>query len=181
MIRRPPRSTLFPYTTLFRSPFFERQVLAFGAESQALLQQLHVGVVGVGGTGSAVVEQLARLGVGTLTIFDGDSFDPTNVNRVYGSSPKDVGRAKVEIAKDHIERVGLGTTVHVFADPITSEAVAKQLRVCDVIFGCTDKQAPRAILVNLALRYLIPVLDLGVAINSMNGSIRDIIGRVTIL
>src|SRR3989442_2474424 len=65
MIRRPPRSTLFPYTTLFRSPFFERQVLAFGAESQALLQQLHVGVVGVGGTGSAVVEQLARLGVGT--------------------------------------------------------------------------------------------------------------------
>ncbi len=162
-------------------PFFDRQVLAFGADSQALLKRLHIGVVGVGGTGSSVVEQLTRLGVGTLTVFDGDSFDLTNVNRVYGSSTKDVGRAKVAIAKKHIDDIGLGTTIHVVADPITSEAVAKQLRVCDVIFGCTDKEAPRAILVNLALRYLIPVFDLGVVIHSQDGLIRDIIGRVTTL
>lgn len=66
--------------------FFDRQVRAFGQDIQRLLGRLNVGVVGAGGTGSAVIEQLTRLGLGRLTVFDGDFFDPSNVNRVYGSS-----------------------------------------------------------------------------------------------
>jgi ThiF family len=47
--------------------FFQRQVLAFGNPLQSVLKNIHVGVVGVGGTGSSVVEQLIRLGVGRIT------------------------------------------------------------------------------------------------------------------
>ena len=83
-------------------PFFDRQVRAFGKDIQLQLQRLNVGVVGVGGTGSAVVEQLARLGIGTLSIFDGDHFDNSNVNRVYGSSATDSGIKKVDIAKRNV-------------------------------------------------------------------------------
>lgn len=162
-------------------PFFDRQVRAFGKDIQLQLQRLNVGVVGVGGTGSAVVEQLARLGVGTLSIFDGDHFDDSNVNRVYGSSATDSGIKKVDIAKRNVDRIGLGTLVLRYPKHITNEQVAKELRRCDVIFGCTDKQQPRSILVQLALRYLIPIIDTGVVIESAKGTITDVVGRVTTL
>ncbi len=161
--------------------FFDRQVLAFGPNIQALLHRLHVGIVGLGGTGSATVEQLTRLGVGKLSIFDGDHIDKSNVNRVYGSSSVDAGALKVDIAARNVDGIKLNTVIEKYPHHITKEAVAKELRRCDLIFGCTDKQQPRAILVQLALRYLIPVIDMGVVINSDNGTIRDVIGRVTTL
>ena len=52
---------------------------------------------------------------------------------------------------------------------------------CDVVFGCTDKELPRAILVQLVLRYSIPVFDLGVLIDSHDGTISGVYGRVTTL
>ena len=161
--------------------FFDRQVAAFGPETQSVLRGLHIGVVGAGGTGSAVIEQLTRLGVGKLTVFDGDSFHSTNVNRVYGSRTTDAGRPKVEIARRNSDAVGVGTDIQCFPAHITNEAVAKELRACDVVFGCTDTEASRAILMQLSLWYLIPVLDLGVKIESEHGTIRDVVGRVTTL
>ena len=161
--------------------FFDRQIRAFGSEVQTLLQSLHIGVVGAGGTGSAVIEQLARLGVGTLSIFDGDRFDVSNVNRVYGSHSSDIGQAKVHIAKQNVERIGLGTKLTVYDKHITREAIAAQLRKCDIIFGCTDKEIPRSILIQLALRYLIPVIDMGIVVKSEKNVISDVVGRVTTL
>jgi molybdopterin/thiamine biosynthesis adenylyltransferase/proteasome lid subunit RPN8/RPN11 len=161
--------------------FFERQVRAFGPDIQRLIGHLHIGVVGAGGTGSIVIEQLARLGVGTISVFDGDQFEPSNVNRVYGSSIGDEARGKARIAGDHVERIGLGTIVRAFERPITEEAIAKELRDCDIIFGCTDNETPRAFLVQIALRYLIPVIDTAVKIDSDSGEIRGVFGRVTTL
>lgn len=161
--------------------FFDRQVRAFGPDVQRLLHRLHVGVVGLGGTGSAVAEQLYRLGVGTLALFDGEDLEHSNVSRVYGATTSDVGRLKVEIAAEHLRRIGLDTVVHAFPEPITREHVARELRACDVVFGCTDRQAPRAILQNLALAYLIPVFDLGVKIDAPDREIRGVDGRLTIL
>jgi len=161
--------------------FFDRQVRAFGPEIQRLLGRLHVGVVGIGGTGSPVVEQLVRLGVGTISEFDGDAFDASNVNRMYGSKVSDAGRNKTEISEMHVEEIGLGTVVRAYPRHITEEEVARQLRECDVVFGCTDRHAPRGILVQLALRYLIPVFDLGVKVDAPEKMIRGVIGRVTTL
>ena len=58
---------------------FDRQIRAFGSDGQALLAALRVGVVGAGGTGSAVFEQLVRLGVGEITIIDDDVLTATNL------------------------------------------------------------------------------------------------------
>lgn len=55
------------------------------------------------------------------------------------------------------------------------------LRDCDIVFGCTDKELPRAILQQLALRYSIPVIDLGVLIDSHEGKILSVHGRITTL
>lgn len=162
-------------------PFFDRQVRTFGPEIQRLLADLHVGIVGLGGTGSPVAEQLCRLGVGRLSLFDGDRLDPTNVNRVYGSRVTDAGSFKVHIAKRHLDSIGLGTQISAIPQHITEESAARALRDCDILFGCTDKELPRAILGQVALRYSIPVFDLGVLIDSNEGIVLGVHGRVTTL
>jgi molybdopterin/thiamine biosynthesis adenylyltransferase len=159
--------------------FFDRQVRAFGPDIQRLLGRLHLGIVGAGGTGSAVFEQLVRLGVGRISIFDHDVFEDTNVNRVYGSGVSDAGAKKVDIAEASAVRIGLGTIVNRFSKGINVEQRAKALRTCDAIFGCTDKEAPRAILTQVSIRYLIPLFDMGAIIDSKDGLINGIFGRVT--
>ena len=158
--------------------FFDRQVRAFGKDIQGLLGRLHVGVVGAGGTGSATIEQLVRLGVGTISVFDHDVFEATNVNRVYGSTSSDGGRLKVDIADGHVARIGVGTRLLRFGT-VCDEDTAKNLRDCDLVFGCTDNEAPRGILVQLALRYLIPLIDMGVLVDSQDGTLKGVDGRVT--
>lgn len=56
---------------------FDRQMLAFGEEFQKTMARLHVGVVGCGGTGSAVATFLTRLGVGQITLIDPDKVEKT--------------------------------------------------------------------------------------------------------
>jgi molybdopterin/thiamine biosynthesis adenylyltransferase len=158
---------------------FERQVLAFGDAMQAILGSMHVGVVGSGGTGSAVIEQLVRLGVGRLTVVDDDLVTPTNVTRIYGSGVRDVGRDKTDVAAANARRIGLGTDVRPIRGRSTSRSVVDALRECDVVFGCTDDHTGRVDLARLVTWCLIPVFDLGVRIESQAHTITGIWCRVT--
>lgn len=157
----------------------DRQIKAFGEETQKFLSTLHVGVVGVGGTGSAVTEQLTRLGVGKITVIDDQKFEKSNVNRVYGSRLLDEGTPKVEIANRNAKAVGLNTTIIPIQDTICDETIALSLRTCDVIFGCTDDYLGRAILNRIAVWYYIPVIDMAVVIDSNDGIIKEVTGRIT--
>jgi proteasome lid subunit RPN8/RPN11 len=161
--------------------FFDRQVRAFGPDIQNVLCRLHLGVVGAGGTGSPALEQLLRLGFGTISVFDDDMFDVTNANRVYNSRVADHGSAKVDIVERTAILSGLPTRVRTIFGSINRADVARKLLDCDVIFGCTDKELPRAILCRLANRYYIPVLDMGVVVRSLNQLIECVTGRVTLV
>lgn len=161
--------------------FFDRQVRAFGRETQELLASLHVAVVGAGGTGSATVEQLVRLGIGKLSLYDGQALEKSNVSRVFGSRASDHGRKKVKVLAKWAKQIGLGTNVIAHPQHITCEQVAKTLRDADVIFGCTDDQWGRSVLNDLAIRYFIPVIDMGVKIPSDGGVLHSVCGRVTVL
>jgi len=159
--------------------FFDRQMRAFGPSIQRLLAMLHIGVVGCGGTGSAVCQQLVRLGVGSISVFDGQRFERSNVNRVYGSLLSDDGAWKVGIAEREAASIGLRTVVHRYSESIYHERVARRLVDADIIFGCTDDEYGRSILNDVALRYGIPLLDMGVKISSEHQKIDSVIGRVT--
>lgn len=160
---------------------FDRQVRAFGADIQRLLSRLHVGIVGAGGTGSAVAEQLIRLGVGYLTVIDDDRFAASNVNRVYGSSLFDDGIAKTTLVARAASHIALGTHVTAIPRHLSFKTVAEALKDTDFIFGCTDDQWGRSILIRLAIYYLLPVFDLGVIIDPREHTIRSVHGRLTIL
>lgn len=160
---------------------FDRQVQAFGEHLQLLLGNLRIGIIGVGGTGSAVAEQLIRLGVGNLLLVDNQDFESTNVNRVYGSRIIDESIPKVKLIERLAADIGLGTVIKIVKKRIIHESAFSQLRDCDIIFGCTDDEWGRSILTKLAIYYFIPVFDMGVQIDSEHNVIRSIQGRVTTL
>ncbi|HET9410046.1 MAG TPA: ThiF family adenylyltransferase [Candidatus Sulfotelmatobacter sp.] len=160
---------------------FDRQILAFGEHVQKILSRLHIGIVGLGGTGSAVCQQLARLGVGRLTICDPQRFESTNINRIYGSRMMDEAVLKSEIARHSVAEMGIGTTIQPIPKAITDEDVAREFRKCDIIFGCTDDEWGRSILSKLSVMYLIPVFDMGVEVDGEGQTIKSVRGRVTTL
>ena len=161
--------------------YFDRQARAFTSALQPILKRLHVGIVGVGGTGSAVCEQLIRLGIGKLTIIDCGLFEKSNVNRVYGSTVFDENLPKVNIITRLAATVGLGTQVKCVKGHLSFYSITQQLLDCDIIFGCTDDEWGRSILNRLALRYYLPVFDTGVSIDTEDNKILGIQGRVTTL
>lgn len=161
--------------------FFDRQVRAFGSDIQVLLGRLHLGVVGAGGTGSCVAEQLIRLGVGSLVVADGERFERSNVNRVYGSRAIDDEIPKVKLIERLAADIGLNTKVRIIDRPVSYRSVLEEFRHCDAIFGCTDDEWGRSLLTKLAIYYCVPVFDMGVRIDSHEGIIRSIQGRVTTL
>lgn len=78
------------------------------------IQKLHdmrVCVLGCGGLGGYVIEMLARLGVGYLTVVDGDCFDVTNLNRQLLSTVEALGQSKAEAAKARVAAVNPEVTV----------------------------------------------------------------------
>lgn len=164
------------------SEIFDRNVRAFGGAIQATLGDLRIAVVGCGGTGSAVAEQIVRLGVRHLLLFDPDRLTASNVTRVYGSTPHDAGALKVDILKRHLSAVAPGLVCETHAAMITQEAAARALMACDLVFGCTDDNAGRLVLSRLSTFMLTPVIDCGVLLSSDNqGQLTGIDGRITVL
>ncbi len=160
---------------------FDRQIRAFGPEGQALLCQLRVGIVGASGTGSPVFEQLVRLGVREIVVLDPKDLTAANVTRVHGSGSADVNDPKVEVLERSAAEIGLGTMVEAHRAKVTERAGFEALRGCDIVFGCTDDNAGRAVLSRLAYYYCLMVIDLGVLIGGHGGEVTDIDGRVTVI
>ncbi|HEY3814544.1 MAG TPA: ThiF family adenylyltransferase [Caulobacteraceae bacterium] len=164
------------------SSIFDRNIRAFGPAIQETLGDLRVAVIGCGGTGSAVAEQLVRLGVRRLLLVDGDHLSASNVTRVYGSRPQDVGRPKSTLLQDHLMGIAPDLACEAMVSMITEEATARRLIDRDLVFGCTDDNAGRLVLSRLSSYLLTPVIDVGVLLSSdPGGRLTGIDGRVTVL
>lgn len=165
---------------------FHRQSLAFGKALTQDLLKLRIGVVGCGGTGSATAMLLARLGVQKLLLIDKDVVETTNLNRLHGARMVDAlqKRPKVEVVKNAIEEIGLGTHVVGIQSWVNDENCRDALRSCDIVFGCSDDNQGRLFLNRFAYYYLIPVIDMGLAIDVTKTEppqIQSLDGRVTVL
>lgn len=159
----------------------DRQVRLLGAEAQHRLGGMIVGVVGVGGTGSVIVQQLAHLGIENFVFIDHDLVEDTNLNRLVGGQPGDVGTPKVLIAERQVKRIAPDARVMAVQGSVLDYDAAHSLVGVDFIFCCTDTQASRAVVNQLAYQYLIPCIDMGVSITTGDGEIQRITGRVHFL
>lgn len=177
--RRPPEA-------VEDSEVVERQVLAFGKKGQRLVASTKVGIVGLGATGSATAEQLARLGISDFVVADFDKLSKSNVSRVYGSYAADVGDAKprppkVELAARNIRRINSNARVGCIQMGVHEQGATQALLDRDVLFMCTDEHRGRAVLNDLCYRYLIPGINMGVAIKSKEGRISAAVGGVDLI
>lgn len=150
----------------------------FGAGTTERLKKLSVAVVGCSGTGSPLIEQLTRLGVGELVLVDHDPIEERNLNRIYNSSLKDAqqGRLKVDILAEAIKRADLGTSVIPIPHNLWSIEAVNAVAQSDVVFGCMDGADGRYLLNVLATYYTIPYFDVGIRLEAEPGGINK--GRI---
>ncbi|OGO52537.1 MAG: hypothetical protein A2148_08570 [Chloroflexi bacterium RBG_16_68_14] len=159
---------------------YHRQVLAIGEEGHARLRSTRVAVVGLGGVGSVVAQQLAHLGVRQFVLVDDDHVERTNLHRLVGAVASDAGTAKVEVARRQIKAVNPTADVTLIPSSARTAEALDALRGMDVLCGCVDTDAGRLILNELALAYLIPYIDCGVGIVAGREGLEEAGGKVSV-
>ena len=140
----------------------DRNVRFFGQSGQDALGAASVAVVGVGGLGTHVVQQLSLLGVGRLVLIDSEEIDETNRNRYIGLRHDDPssGLLKVDLGRRLAEEINPQGEVVPIAERLQSQLSFDAIIESDYVFGCLDNDGSRLILNELCLAYAKPYFDL---------------------
>ena len=156
---------------------FDRQSF-LGSNSQFLFENIRVCIVGYGGGGSHIGQQLAHIGVKNVTVFDGDAIEDTNLNRLIGGWFSDIKKAtlKVNIAKRVIKKIFPKANVECIRDRWQNKP--ESLQQCDIVIGCVDSYSEREQLEAECRRYLIPYIDIGMDIHSGKGTTPNMSGQI---
>jgi molybdopterin/thiamine biosynthesis adenylyltransferase len=161
---------------------FVRNAQAFGKKTVNQLNSMKVGIIGCSGTGSPLIEQLYRLGVGHVVLVDSDHVGVENLNRIISSKKSDGEdkRLKVDVIKDHILSVDIGTKITSYPCLLQeSREVVDNLASCDYLFGCMDSVEGRHYLNLISTNYLVPLTDIGVKLMADgNGGVNSIVGNI---
>ena len=137
-------------------PRYERNIPTLTEEECALLCKKRILVVGCGGLGGHIIDQLCRIGVGTIRVVDGDVFEPTNLNRQLLSDVHLLGISKAKAAADHIARVNPDVTVEAAGEFLTEANAAALVAGCDIVMDALDNIQSRKILAAACAKAEIP-------------------------
>lgn len=127
-------------------PRYERNIPALTETECELLKQKRVLVVGCGGLGGHILDQLSRIGVGAIRAVDGDVFEPSNLNRQLLSDVHRLGLSKATAAADHIARVNPDVAVEAVGEFLTADNAAALIAGCDIVMDALDNIGSRKIL-----------------------------------
>ena len=127
-------------------------------EENLSLRTKKVAVVGCGGLGGHIIEQLARLGIGNITAIDGDVFDVSNLNRQLLSHVNNIGMPKAMAAEERVRQVNPDINIIAVKEFITNENADEILSEHDVICDALDSIGARKIVRNAADRLGIPMV-----------------------
>jgi adenylyltransferase/sulfurtransferase len=142
-----------------------------GVEGQRALLAARVLLIGAGGLGCPLAQYLAAAGVGTLGLVDFDVVDTTNLQRqiLYGTA--DVGRSKVEVARERITAMNPDVRVEIHPVQLTSDNALELFESYDIIVDGTD---------NFPTRYLTNDACVILAKPNVHGSIFRFDGQATV-
>jgi molybdopterin/thiamine biosynthesis adenylyltransferase len=170
--------------TINSKEIYNRQILALGEYGQKIIQNSYVGIVGLGGIGSHVFQQIIHLGVSKVLVIDPDTVEESNLSRLIGSKSDDAldKKLKVSVMERFANEIRPDTRVIAEKGTIYDISIAQKLLDTDIIFCCTDNLTSRMILNRISYQYFIPVIDTGVDIQCTSiGNIRSAAGRITVL
>lgn len=139
---------------------YERQIILpeIGLLGQLKLAEAKVLIVGAGGLGCPVLQNLAAAGVGTIGIVDGDVVEETNLHRQYLYALNDCGRKKVEVASKVIANQNPEIKIIPFSDYFTKENAGEISSAYQIIVDCTDTIATRYLINDIAVAKGIPMV-----------------------
>ncbi len=137
---------------------FIRNIPALSEQEQTLLRQRRVCVVGCGGLGGYLIEYMARVGVGALTVIDGDRFETSNLNRQLLSSAAALGTSKAEAAARRIAEIDSGIRVRAEAVFFTPENADVLLDGADLALDALDSGDARKALSDACRMRRIPLV-----------------------
>lgn len=156
--------------------FTARLEALLGKAASKCLSRSAVGVLGCSGTGSPAAHVLARAGVGRFILVDPQWLSHSNVERVHGSRFDDFRiqepPTKVESLARLIKEINPDAEVICIRGNVLDDAVLDELLQCDLLLGCADSQHCRAALGDLASHYLVPSLEVSVAMRAKDGKLK---------
>lgn len=151
---------------------YDRNFDTLSLKEQSVLGASKVVVIGLGGLGGSVLEMLARVGVGTLTLIDGDVFDETNLNRQLLSQESLIGVSKAVTAAKRVEAINSQVTVNYVEAYVNGSNLNKYIDDADVVMDCLDSIDTRFELQNAAQKAGIPIVS---------GAIAGVTGQITVI
>lgn len=139
-------------------PRYARNIPALTEEECTLLLGKKVAVIGCGGLGGHLIDQLARIGVGFLRVVDGDVFEPSNLNRQLLSEVPLLGVSKAKAAADRVMRVNPDIEIEAVTHFLTQDNAAQIIAGCDVVLDGLDNIESRKILAAACQKAGIPYI-----------------------
>ena len=142
---------------------YQRNRQAISVSDQFTLFRSCVAVIGCGGLGGYVVEELARLGVGRIVVIDPDIFEEHNLNRQLFSSPSNLGQAKVAAAAKRIGEINPAVTLIPIQTAFSADNGSDLLINCEVVVDALDTIKVRLELADLCRSLNIPLVHGAIA------------------
>ncbi|MEE0434985.1 MAG: ThiF family adenylyltransferase [Peptococcaceae bacterium] len=137
---------------------YTRNIPALSERECALMCSKRVCVIGCGGIGGHLVDQLSRIGVGALRVVDGDVFEETNLNRQLLSDTTRLGKRKALVAAEHIASVNPEIDVEVYDVMLSADNASALLEGCDLVFDALDTIDARRVLVKACNETHLPLV-----------------------
>ncbi|NCB41054.1 MAG: tRNA threonylcarbamoyladenosine dehydratase [Clostridia bacterium] len=140
--------------------FYDRTALLIGEDALNKIKAAKVLIVGMGGVGGYIAEALARAGVGNLDFCDYDVVDTTNINRQIFALTDTVGKLKVNLAKDRINKINPNAQVVVYPFRLDAGTLHDiNLQQYDYIADAVDDVKAKILLIKAALECGTPVIS----------------------
>lgn len=140
----------------------QQKITGFRPEHQDKLEQAKVLVVGAGGLGCPLLTNLVQMGIGHITILDDDVVSESNLNRQWLYTTGDIGKLKVELAKERLLRLNPTINVNGKEDRLTSKNAEAYVQGFDIVVDCTDNLAARYALDEACHQFSLPLVFGGI-------------------
>jgi molybdopterin/thiamine biosynthesis adenylyltransferase len=151
---------------------YQRNIGTVGIDGQMRLLRSKVGVVGAGGLGGLAIELLARMGIGSLVVIDGDSFAASNLNRQLLTLEGGLGAGKAETAARRVKEINGAVEILPLQQQADASNLVASLAGCDLALDCLDNLATRFALEEACGRLAIPLV---------HGAIAGFMGQLAVI
>ena len=142
---------------------YERNKKTLSDEDQLKLATSCVAIVGCGGLGGYIAEELARIGVGRLVLIDGDRLEVSNLNRQIMATELNIGQWKVDAAKERLQSVNSEVVIEVVRGWFEEDKGPELFREVDLVCDALDSREARVMLERVCHQMDLPLVYASIA------------------